>query len=185
MSAKRRTARASEPAGAALTRRALIQAGAGALAALAWPGWSSRGAALPVDVTQLLEKSGFVYVSPLRRDGGESRCHGEVWYGWLDGGVVLITAKSSWKARALGRGLARARIWVGDHGRVGGMLGRDAFREAPSFEASARRERDAALLDRLMALYRKKYLDEIGSWEGKMRSGFQSGERVLIRYAPA
>jgi hypothetical protein len=167
-----------------LDRRGFLAAAAGAAAWLVAPG-RARAADPPPEALPLLEKSEFVYISPLLADGRESTCHGEVWYGWLDGGVVLITAKSSWKARALGRGLARARIWVGDHGRVGGMLGRDAFREAPSFEASARRERDAALLDRLMALYRKKYLDEIGSWEGKMRSGFQSGERVLIRYAPA
>jgi hypothetical protein len=169
---------------AQLTRRDLLALGVGAAAALAWP---LRGrAALPADVTGLLEKSGFVYVSPLKKDGAESRCHGEVWYGWLDGRVVLITGKSTWKARALERGLARARIWVGDHGRVGRMLGsNEAFRQAPSFEASAARSQDAALLDRLMAAYRAKYPDEIGQWEPRMRAGFANGERVLITYAPA
>jgi len=167
-----------------LTRRELIQLGAGAIVALAWPARSR--AALAPEVTGLLERSGFVYVSPLKGDGGESRCHGEVWYGWLDGSVVLITARTSWKARALERGFARARIWVGDHGRVGRVLGSgDAYREAPSFEASAARSQDAALLDRLMTTYRGKYPKEIGSWEDRMRSGFASGERVLIRYTPA
>jgi hypothetical protein len=179
MSVKRRTAAASS---AGLTRRELLVLGAGA--ALAWP--LSARAALPADVTGLLERSGFVYVSPLTSAGGESRCHGEVWFGWLDGRVVLITASTSWKARALERGLARTRIWVGDHGRVGRILGsNDAFRQAPSFEATAARSRDAAQLDRLMAAYRKKYPNEIGSWEPRMRSGFASGERVLITYAPA
>jgi hypothetical protein len=179
MSAKRRTAAASE-----LTRRELLGLAAGAAAALALP--LRARAALPADVTGLLERSGFVYVSPLTSSGAESRCHGEVWFGWLDGRVVLITAKTSWKARALGRGLARTRIWVGDHGRVGRVLGSgDAFRNAPSFEATAATSRDAALLDGLMAAYRRKYPNEIGTWEPRMRSGFASGERVLLVYTPA
>ena len=168
-----------------LTRRELIQLAAGAVvAALAGPARSR--AELAPDVTGLLERSGFVYVSPLRSDGAESRCHGEVWYGWLDGRVVLITASTSWKARALARGLARARIWVGDHGRVGRVLGSgDAFRKAPSFEARGAESKDPALLDRLMAAYREKYPKEIATWEPRMRAGFASGERVLIAYTPA
>src|SRR5262245_28899370 len=91
MSEKRRTARASEPDSPRITRRALMELGVAALAALMWP---RRGrAALEPGVTRLLESSGFVYVCPLRSDGNESECHGEVWYGWLDGDVVLITAK--------------------------------------------------------------------------------------------
>ena len=50
-----------------------------------WPGRARSRAALAPDVTGLLERSAFVYVSPLKSDGAESRCHGEVWYGWLDG----------------------------------------------------------------------------------------------------
>ena len=186
MSAKRRTARASSAAASqasGVTRRELIQLGIGGALALAWPG-RARAAGLAAEVSTLLEKSGFVYVSPLLASGAESRCHGEVWFGWLDGSVVLITARESWKARALGRGLARARVWVGDHGRVGRVLGNDAFRSAPSFDAQARLEKDGAVLDRLMAAYRTKYPDEIGKWEPRMRAGFASGERVLIRYEP-
>jgi hypothetical protein len=167
-----------------ITRRQLMGLGAGALAALAWP--LPARALLAPDVIALLERSGFVYVSPLKGDGGESRCHGEVWYGWLDADVVLITSQTSWKARALSRGLERTRIWVGDHGRVGRVLGSgDAFRKGPSFEARAQRSQDAALLDRLMTTYRRKYPKEIGSWESRMRAGFGSGERILIRYTPA
>jgi hypothetical protein len=170
--------------GVVLSRRALLQLAASAAVAAAWPRPAFAG--VPPDVSGLLERSGFVYVSPLKHDGSESRCHGEVWYGWLDGRVVLITASTTWKARALARGLARTRIWVGDHGRVGRVLGSgDGYRKAPAFEASAAPSKDAALLDRLMATYRRKYPNEIGSWEPRMRAGFASGERVLIVYTPA
>lgn len=132
-----------------------------------------------------LEKSEFVYVSPLRSDGSESTCHGEVWYGWLDGAVVINTAPGTWKARALAKGLDRARIWVGDYGRWKRMLGTsDDFRKGPSFYARAERSRDEALLERLLALYDEKYPEEIGRWRDRMRQGFHDGSRLLVRYVP-
>jgi hypothetical protein len=109
-----------------------------------------------------------------------------VWFGWLDGAVVVITGSERWKARALGRGLDRARIWVGDHGTWKGMLGaNEGFRKAPSFDARAADAKDAKLLDRLLATFEHKYPDEIGEWRDKMRRGFADGSRVLIRYTPA
>lgn len=162
---------------------------AGGLAALAAPGAllsvaPGRGlAAAPSDLTPALESSPYVYVSPLHADGSESTCHGEVWYAWLEGAVVLITAKNTWKARSLSLGLDRARIWVGDFGRWKRLIGRnEAFREGPSFDARAERVRDAALLDRMLATFETKYPDEIADWRDRMRSGYQSGERILVRY---
>jgi len=136
-------------------------------------------------LARALTASPYVYVSPLRLDGAESTCHGEVWYGWLDGSVVVITAATSWKARSLARGLTRARLWVGDYGRWKQMLGRnDGFRAGPSCVAHAERIRDAGVLDRLLADYEKKYPAEIGNWRDRMRAGQRDGSRVLIRYVP-
>lgn len=172
-----------------MDRRTFLAASA---AALAWPvtrAIADSHEAVPdfgATHATLLEESDFVYVSPLRADGSESTCHGEVWYGWLDGAVVVITGAQTWKARALARGLEAARVWVGDHGRWKRLLGRnEEFRKAPRFDAVATAVRDDALLDRLLALYERKYPDEIGSWRDKMRSGYREGTRLLIRYAPA
>ena len=162
------------------------------LAFLLWP-LAARGrpqpkggAELPASLLESLESSPFVYVSPLRADGSESTCHGEVWYAWLDGAVVLNTAATTWKSQALARGLDRARLWVGDHGRWKRPLGgrNEAFRGGPSFEARAERSRDAELLDRMLARFEEKYPEEIGSWRHKMRQGFLDGTRLLIRYQP-
>ena len=144
------------------------------------------GPALPAAVTRALASSPYVYISPLRAEGGESRCHGEVWFGWIDGAVVVITRDSTWKARSAARGLDRARIWVGDYGRWKQSLGghNERFREGPGFEARARQVRDGALLDRLLAIFDQKYPDEIGKWRPRMESGFADGSRVLIRYEP-
>jgi len=148
---------------------------------------ATRAAAkLAPETRALLGSSEFVYISPLRSDGSESRCHGEVWYGWLDETVVIITSRSAWKARAvLDKGLDSARIWVGDHGRWKGWVwNNERFRSAPSFEARAEVDRDPSLLERLMQHYSKRYADEFGVWESRMRSGFESGERVMLRYVP-
>lgn len=185
--------RASERFGsgaATIDRRAFL---GGAALLLLWP---SRGLAeaqasaaktLPEETLGLLDTSKFVYVSPLRKDGAESTCHGEVWYAWLDGSVVLNTRRGTWKARSLEKGFDRARIWVGDYGRWKPALGSarsDAFRTAPSFDARASFETDRKVLDRLIALYETKYEGEFDRWREDMRAGFFSGQRKLIRYTP-
>ena len=146
---------------------------------------AAKPASLSEKLGAKLRDSPYVYVSPLRSSGSESTCHGEVWYGWIDGSVVLITSKESWKARSLTKGLDRARIWVGDYGRWKQFFGRNEdFRAGPSFEARATAVRDVELLDRLLASYEIKYPEEVADWRDKMRSGFHDGTRVLIRYTP-
>lgn len=133
---------------------------------------------------ELLEKSPFVYISPLLETGQESSCHAELWFAWLDDSIVVNVASDRWKATALTRGLDRARVWVGDHGRWKGMLGRrnEDFRGAPHFDARVERVDDESTLDRLLASYEKKYPAEIARWREPMRSGVADGSRVLLRY---
>jgi len=165
--------------------RAFGEVGSKGAAAVASEGDAAAPADFGAAHGALLEKSGFVYVSPLLADGRESACHGEVWYGWLDGAVVVITAAKTWKGRALDGGLDGARVWVGDHGRWKKMVGRnEEFRKAPHFDAKAVAVRDDGLLERLLALYEEKYPEEIGRWRDKMRAGYRDGSRLLIRYAP-
>jgi hypothetical protein len=133
----------------------------------------------------LLEDSTFAYVSPLRSGGEESTCHAELWYGWLGGAVVVIVSRDGWKARALAQGQDRARIWIGNHGRVKGWLGSNtSFRQAQRFDAQGAVVREEALLDRLMEVYERKYPGEIAEWRDRMRSGFRDGSRLLLRYTP-
>lgn len=182
----------SAPKGHEFTRRRFIEVTSRVLVGVvgvvaAAPRLVSAGhhedAALPAE---LLEKSPFVYISPLRRDGKESTCHAEVWYAWLDESVVVTVASDRWKATALAAGLDRARIWVGDHGRWKTWIGgpNEDFRKAPNFEARVEKASDPALLDRLLATYEKKYPDEIASWRDRMRQGYADGSRTLLRYRP-
>lgn len=162
-----------------LDRRAFL---GGSLAFLLSPAALARAA----ELDQTLATSRYVYISPLLGNGQESTCHGEVWYGWIDGGVVIITGSDRWKARAIDRELDKARIWVGDYGRWKKVVGRnEAFRQAPHFEAKGALVPNAPeLLDRLMATFERKYPDEIGRWRDKMRTGYLDGSRVLVRYKP-
>ncbi len=140
---------------------------------------------LPQTTRELLAASPYVYISPLKSDGEESRCHGEVWYAWLDGAVVVTVAADRWKARALKAGLDSARIWVGDHGRWNGLLSKNEdFRQAPSLVARAEQVKDEQVLEQLLAAYEKKYPKEIERWRDRMRSGYHDGSRILIRYVP-
>jgi hypothetical protein len=168
-----------------LARRAFL-AGLAALPILSLLPVRRARAALTEEARKLLPTSRFVYVSPLRKDGSESSCHGELWYTWMDGKVVVITPRKMWKGRAVDRGLDRARIWVGDHGRWKGTLGmkNEEFRKAPTFDARARVLDGPALIERLLTDYAKKYPDEIGTWRQRFRDGIASGERVLIGYEP-
>ena len=151
--------------------------------------WARRYAQTRPDPDGALEaalrESPYVYVSPLHEDGRESTCHGEIWFAWLDGAVTTTVAATTWKARALEKGLLGARIWVGDHGRVKGLLGENqAFRKAPHFEARAAKTRDPELFDRLLAEYARKYPDAIGRWKDRMAAGQRDGSRIMIRYVP-
>jgi hypothetical protein len=142
-------------------------------------------AALPEATRTALAESPYVYVSPLRSDGSESRCHGEVWFGWIDGAVVVNTSPDRWKAVAIDRGLDRARIWVGDFGRFKKMVGNnEAFRDGPSFDARAAIANETGLIDVLLEQYDRKYPAEIAKWRDKMKRGIADGSRVLLRYRP-
>jgi hypothetical protein len=137
--------------------------------------------------TSLLEKSPFVYISPLHANGRESTCHAELWYAWLDEAVVVTVAADRWKAGALARGLDRARIWVGDHGRWKTWYGgrNDGFRAGPHFDARAERVTDPTTLDRLLAVYEDKYPEEVADWIDVMREGNADGSRIVLRYTAA
>jgi hypothetical protein len=165
-----------------LSRRTLLAAGSAAAAWLVLP-VRARASALSEAARAALGASPLVYVSPLKSDGSESACHAEVWFAADGDDALVVTASGRWRARAIEKGLDRARLWVGDLGvwaRSGG-----GFRTAPTYVAKASLERDAAAHERALALFGKKYPAEWGEWGPRFRAGLADGSRVLIRYAPA
>ena len=174
-----------------IDRREFLVGTGAALGGLLLPWSALRGddrPALPEATRRALESSGFVYISPLRSSGEESRCHGEVWYFFDEGDVVIVTASDTWKARAVSKGRDRARIWVGDYGRVrlgARLLGDEAFRMGPSFEARVRAAGDRETFDRLLVSFGQKYPAEWDKWKPRFESGYTDGSRIVLRYTPA
>jgi hypothetical protein len=163
----RRTFLAATAAGAAsllLPRRARADHHEGALAAA-------------------MAASPLVYVSPLKKDGSESTCHGEMWFAADGKDVLVVTSNKGWRARSLGAGLDRARLWVGDFG-VWRNAG-EKWKDAPTFDAKAKLERDAAVQASALALFGKRYPAEWDKWGPRFKHGLEDGSRVLIRYSPA
>ena len=128
-------------------------------------------------------KSPLIYISPLRSGGGESTCHGEVWFVKQGDDLLVVTSPERWRASCIARGLTHARIWVGDHGVW--SKSNDKFREAPFFVASASIEGDRAAHARGLEIFGAKYVAEWSKWGPRFSKGLASGERVMLRYSPA
>jgi hypothetical protein len=171
---------------AGLTRRAFLSGSALAFGALALLPRRLRAAdaqfALAAPALDALAKGHLVYVSPLKADGRESRCHGEVWYFWDRDAVVIATATRGWKLRALKGGKDKARIWVGDFGPYSGAA--EKLRAAPTFLASAAVDAEPASFERLLASYATRYPEEWAKWKPRFESSYKDGSRTVIRYTP-
>ena len=168
-----------------ITRREWLVGSVALIGGLAWP---YRGAlaeppyVLPEATEKALRESPLIYVSPLRSDGQESRCHGEVWFFEDAGDPVIFTARDRWKATAIRDGLNRARVWVGDAGRV--RWSGDRFRKEPTFLAAASIDQRPEVFEKLMTRYAKRYADEWGKWGPRFQKGWDDGTRVMIRHTP-
>jgi hypothetical protein len=168
------------------SRREFVGAALTAAGALWLPrgGWGEEATPLSEEALSALAESPLVYVSPLRSDGSESRCHGEVWFVRASGGedVLVVGSRDGWRARAVRRGLDQARLWVGDFGV---WKRSERFRNGPSFLARASFETDVVARARALEAFGAKYSDEWGKWGPRFRNGLADGSRVLIRYQPA
>ena len=166
-----------------LGRRELLKGSAALAGLVLLPGRGrSEEYALPAGTRSLLASSALVYISPLLSDGRESRCHGEVWFFFDMGDIVISTGRSTWKGQALEGGKDRARIWVGDFGPYRGA--KDKVAAAPRFDARAELDTDPATFKRLLDAYARKYPSAWSSWKPRFESGFKNGSRLMIRYQP-
>lgn len=157
-----------------ITRRCYLTASASALALVASP---LRAATLPAAA----DESDLIYITPLKSDGAESRCHAEVWFVRDGGDLVVVTAAGAWRAQAVRQGLKSARIWVGD---VGVWDEQARYKSLPSLEATASLDEDPAVQERVLGLYGNKYSLEWVVWGPRFRNGLADGSRVMVRYRP-
>lgn len=133
------------------------------LTTLAWAGLSP-------ELTKALDDAKYVYVQSERKSGEMSK-PAEIWF-FAEKGVVYVgTRPTSYRVKRIQAGRTKARIAVGSP-------------TGPSFAATGALVKDAALEERLMADFAKKYPDGWARYADGFRDGFKSGERVVVAYTP-
>lgn len=130
---------------------------------------------------EALASSRLIYLTPIRSDGAESACKGEVWFMWDAPDIYVVTQATAWRAEAVRKGLTKARIWVGEFGVW--TNANDKFRKAPELMLDGVLETDATAWDNTLEKMGKKYSDEWGVWGPRFRNGLQDGSRVMLRYS--
>ena len=129
-----------------------------------------------------LDTSPLVYVTPIKSNGEESRCKAEIWFAHHDGAVFVVTPPDAWRAEAVGLGLRRARMWVGDFGVWSDADG--AFRQAPELMATATLETRGDTRAKVLRTMAAKYANSgWAKWGPRFKKGLVDGSRVMIRYA--
>ena len=129
-----------------------------------------------------LATSQLVYITPIKSNGEESRCKAEIWFAHHDGDVFVVTPPETWRAQAVGKGLTKARLWVGEFGVWTQADG--AFRDAPEFMATASIETESNVHAKVLSTMGEKYARTgWGRWGQRFKDGLVDGSRVMIRYA--
>ena len=157
-----------------ITRRTLVAGAALAPFAL----WTRTALA---NAMSALQTSKLVYLTPIKSNGEESRCKAEIWFGYHGGDIYVVTPPDAWRAEAVGRGLTKARLWVGEFGIW--TRSNDAFREAPELMATSSLETNTDVQAEVLEKMGAKYADDGWSrWGEEFRKGLADGGRVMIRY---
>lgn len=141
------------------------------------------GAALPLRaqvVPPAADTSRVIYLTPIKSNGGESRCQAEIWFVHHAGAFYVVTAQDAWRARAVGQGLDRARIWVGD---VGVWSKEARYKSLPMVTATASLVTDDLTHAEILKVFGGKYVDEWSTWGPRWQRGLADGSRVMLKYA--
>ena len=152
-----------------------------AIPLLARRSFASEDSAAESSAPDALATSPLVYITPIKSNGEESRCKAEIWFSHHDGDVFVVTPPDAWRAEAVGKGLNRARMWVGDFGQWERSDG--AFRQAPELMATASIESDSEVHAAVLSAMGDKYAASgWAQWGQAFKDGLVDGSRVMIRY---
>ena len=127
-----------------------------------------------------LDKSGLIYLTPIKSNGENSRCQAEVWFVHHGGDVYVVTKSDAWRTEALRRGLTRARIWIGEFGPWTSAKGQ--YLSAPTLVVTGAIEQDTNLQADVLNGFGAKYASEWGTWGPRFRDGLSDGSRAMLRY---
>lgn len=129
-----------------------------------------------------LAGSPLIYVSPFKSNGELSSCQAEVWFVADGQDMYVVTAADAWRAQAVGQGLTRTQVWIGDVGLWHNADGK--WRDLPAQLSEASIEQGAVQHARLLEIFGRKYADEWGTWGPRFKRGLADGSRVMLKYSP-
>ena len=131
---------------------------------------SAAAAALSPELDRALREGKYVYIQSERKSHQLGK-PAEIWF-FYDGTAVYVgTRPTSWRVRRIKAGRRRAHIAVGKP-------------DGPAFDATGELVHDAAIEQRLLEAYAKKYPEGWTRFADSFREGFKTGDRVLVRYTP-
>jgi len=117
-----------------------------------------------------LEKATYVYVQS-ERASGELGKPAEIWFLVVGDDVYVGTKPTTHRVKRIQAGRTRARVAIGSA-------------DGPAYDAVASLSTDEAMEQRLLADFAKKYPDRWPTHAEGFTKGFETGERVLVKYSP-
>jgi hypothetical protein len=145
-------------------------------------GLSLAATSRAADVAGELQDSDLIYLTTIKSNGQDSRCQSEIWYVWDGKDIFVCTNTSAWRTRAIGQGLVRSRIWVGDMGNWKRTDG--AYKTLPMIEASSSIIDDKTQHLRALEMFGDKYPFSWLRYKSIFTEGLEDGSRSLLRYRP-
>jgi hypothetical protein len=119
---------------------------------------------------QALTGASLIYVATIRKDGNQSKA-APVWFTVSGDSLLIQTGPDTWKAKRIKRG-SPVLVWIGSA-------------TGPAFIGSAEITGDAAVQNKILDDFRKKYMENRVLGVGPSRARFDSGDRVAIKITPA
>jgi general stress protein 26 len=132
--------------------------------------WPARAEISTRDL-QALSKSQLIFIATVRKDGNQSKA-APVWFTIsADRTAILIqTGPSTWKAKRIRRG-SPVLVWIGDA-------------DGPAFMGKAKITSDAAVQQKILEDFRKKYWLNRVFGVGPSRADLAAGRQVAIVITP-
>ena len=131
------------------------------------------------EIPEELKTSKLIYLTPIKSDGEESKCQGEVWFVYLDSKIYVTTASDAWRTEAIRKDLKEARIWIGEYGNW--TQAKEKYKEAPDLMIVGSILDDEEEFPEILEAFNDKYPGE-GRYPRVFKEEIEEGKRVVLCY---
>ena len=130
------------------------------------------------EIPEELKTSKLIYLTPIKSDGEESKCQGEVWFVYIDSKIYVTTATDAWRAEAIRKDLKDARIWIGDYGVW--TRAEEEYKEGPELMIEGSIYDDEEKLPEILEAFTDKY--GTGRYPRVFKEEIEEEKRVVLEY---